>query len=468
MHVTHLLFSVLWCIHGSLLIDGLKFVQNSDTFEDLLDYPDGMDLSDVQEWLVEFVFNTSHDVFQAFCLPLNASICTPITWGPSTMMIRVSAGMVELRNICSSYLTWIRVISPEFDIYLVPDDMIDNSEDFLQLQDQEFGSRAASALDKTRSCTGDTNCAVCNGDADCAADNHGHGTHCAGTAAGSSYEVAPSASIRSVKVLSDQGSGSWSWTYEALDWLATSTVRPAIASMSLGGPGNSQAMRDAVDAAVNGGVVVVTSGGNKNSDACGFSPAFVPSVITVGSSTSLDARSSFSNYGSCTDIWAPGSSILSASHRSDSGSVTLWGTSMACPHVSGGAALVLEADPSKRSSEVLAELLSVATMNALTGLQTGDTNALLNVVGMGSTAPSPTSGCVHQVDCDVSPWCSDTSLDAWCRTQAAPCPAPYCASASSCTDNDTNCGYWAGLGFCSSSSIYYDYMQQTCCSSCRR
>merc|ERR1719150_3263901 len=108
------------------------------------------------------------------------------------------------------------------------------------------------------------------------------------------------------------------------DWLAVAqqNVRPAVASMSLGGPGSQQAMKTAVDAAVNSGVVVVVAGGNSNTDACGFSPAFVPSAITVGSTTSTDSRSSFSNYGSCTNIWAPGSSVLSAAHTSDTGSAT--------------------------------------------------------------------------------------------------------------------------------------------------
>merc|ERR1719277_2737946 len=181
----------------------------------------------------------------------------------------------------------------------------------------------------------------CDGDMSCAGDRQGHGTHCAGTAAGVSYGVAPSAAVRGVKVLSDRGSGSWSWSYYALDWLATNPTRPAVASMSLGGSGTQQAMADAVNAAVNGGVVVVVAGGNSNSDSCRFSPAFVPSAITVGSTTSLDARSSFSNYGSCTNIWAPGSNVVSASHTSDTGSRSLSGTSMACPHVSGAAALVL-------------------------------------------------------------------------------------------------------------------------------
>merc|ERR1712060_167793 len=184
----------------------------------------------------------------------------------------------------------------------------------------------------------------------------GHGTHCAGSAAGESYGVAVGAKIRSVKVLSDQGSGSWSWSYYALDWLATNPTRPAIASMSLGGSGTQQAMRDAVDAATNAGVSVIVAGGNSNSDACRFSPAFVPSAITVGSTDSLDRRSSFSNYGSCTNIWAPGSSILSAGHRSDTGTATFSGTSMACPHVAGGAALVLERNPGFNYAKVLETL----------------------------------------------------------------------------------------------------------------
>lgn len=190
------------------------------------------------------------------------------------------------------------------------------------------------------------------------------------------------------KVLGDDGSGSWSWTYDSLDWLATKGERPAVASMSLGGSGTQNAMRTAVTTAVDAGVVVVVAGGNENSNACKFSPAFVPAAITVGSTTSKDTRSYFSNYGSCTDIWAPGSDITSASHTSDSGSATMSGTSMACPHVSGASALVLEANPGMTAAEVIDKLLDTAVTGAITGLREGDVNKLL-YVGASMVGPAP-------------------------------------------------------------------------------
>jgi len=407
MRQAHLQVSLLWCIHGSFLIDDFQFDRFTPSFEDLLIFPEGMALNDVQEWFIEFEPNIPQDTMDDFCVPMDDSVCTIWTRGTRTRMIRFFGTIQALREACSPYLNWIRFVSPEFDIFLVPDDMQGEEEDFLQLQaatwglnrvgadqrgragagstvfildtgvrctHQEFGNRASSALDMTVG-----NPQQCNGDTNCALDRQGHGTHCAGTAAGESYGVAPSASIKAIKVLSDSGSGSWSWSYYALNWLATHQTRPAVASMSLGGWGNQQAMRDAVDEAVNGGVTVVVAGGNSNTDACRFSPAFVPSAITVGSTTSTDTRSSFSNYGSCTNIWAPGSSVLSAGLRSDTASATLSGTSMACPHVSGAAALVLEADPSMKSSAVLIELLNNAVRGAISGLRTGDTNALLYV-----------------------------------------------------------------------------------------
>jgi len=261
----------------------------------------------------------------------------------------------------------------------------------------DFGGRAAPGADVTSG-----SLVECNGDASCAADAQGHGTHCAGTAVGTVYGVAPSAQTRSVKVLSDSGSGAWDWSYQALDWLATNPVRPAIASMSLGGNGVVAGMRNAVDAAVGAGVVVVVAAGNSNSDACNFSPAYVPNAVTVGSTDSNDARSYFSNYGTCVDIWAPGSNVLSLSHTGDTRLSQKSGTSMACPHVSGGAALILGADNSKTPQKVISDLLDEATWDALTGLRTGDTNALLYVGAGGAgpaPGPSPPCQCVFNGDC---------------------------------------------------------------------
>lgn len=285
---------------------------------------------------------------------------------------------------------------------------------------QDFGSRGIPTLDMTSG-----SLVECNGQLGCAADAQGHGTHCAGSAVGTQYGVAPAATVRSAKVLGDNGSGSWSWSYSALDWLASSSIRPAIGSMSLGGSGTQQSMADAVDAAVNSGVTIVVAGGNSNSDACGFSPAFVPSAITVGSTDSQNRRSSFSNYGSCTNIWAPGSSILSAGHESDTASATFSGTSMACPHVAGGAALVLEQNPTFLSGKVLEALHADARTDGITDLFGSDINKELYV---GSDAPPPNGGV----------------------TPPPPTPAPtgpcypFCEFASDC-QYDAICG---GCAFC--------------------
>jgi len=252
---------------------------------------------------------------------------------------------------------------------------------------QDFGGRAVPEVDFT-----DENNKVCNGDLECAADRQGHGTHCAGTAAGTSFGVAPRASVHGVKVLGDNGAGDLFAIIGSIDYLATSDIRPIVGSMSLGGQcplgfcSIFSAIETAVDAAVAAGVTVVVAGGNSNSDACGFMPAFVASAITVGSTDSLDARSFFSNYGSCTSLWAPGSNITSATHEDDTGAKTFSGTSMACPHVAGGAALILEYFPESNAEQVLERLQARSASSYITDLKVGDTNKMLYIA---SDAPPP-------------------------------------------------------------------------------
>ena len=257
----------------------------------------------------------------------------------------------------------------------------------------DFTGRAFPAVD----CTSNELVECDPTDLNCALDRQGHGTHCAGTAGGDRFGVAPQANVYGIKVLSDRGSGSFSWSFWALDWTATKAQSPRVASMSLGGRGVLDSMAAAVDAAVAAGVVVSVAGGNSNADACGFSPAFAAKAITVGSTTRQNARSSFSNFGRCTNLWAPGSDIISAGVNSDSAQRSLSGTSMACPHVSGGVALLFEEDPTRTPAQILEILQFKAADEFITGLRPDDVNYLL-WVGQGDAAP-PDAPCRRRLLC---------------------------------------------------------------------
>ncbi len=210
-------------------------------------------------------------------------------------------------------------------------------------------------------------------------DCNGHGTHVAGTSAGTTWGVAKGAIVHPVRVLGCNGSGSNSGVIAGVDWVAANRQMPAVANMSLGG-GNSDALDAAVRGAINAGVSFVVAAGNDNTDACSGSPNRVAEAITVGSTTSADARSSFSNKGSCVDIFAPGSSITSAWYQSDSDSNTISGTSMAAPHVAGAAALVLAQNASASPAQVFATVLQQGEANTLTGLGSGSPNLMLQTV----------------------------------------------------------------------------------------
>ncbi|MCK7593976.1 S8 family peptidase [Pseudomarimonas salicorniae] len=207
-------------------------------------------------------------------------------------------------------------------------------------------------------------------------DCNGHGTHVAGTVAGSTHGIAKGAKISPIRVLGCNGSGTNSGVIAGMDWVTANHVKPAVANMSLGG-GASSTTDAAVKRMTDAGVVVVVAAGNDNSNACNYSPARAASAITVGSTTNTDARSSFSNYGSCLDIFAPGSSITSAWYTSNSATNTISGTSMASPHVAGVAALYLAANPTASVSAVTNAIINASTPNKVTGAQTGSPNRLL-------------------------------------------------------------------------------------------
>jgi len=208
-------------------------------------------------------------------------------------------------------------------------------------------------------------------------DCNGHGSHCAGTVAGSTYGVAPGSTIYGVRVLGCLGSGTNSDVIEGMDWVTSSHRSPAVASMSLGG-GASLSTDRAVNNMISAGVTVSVAAGNENQDACNVSPARVSNAITVAASDSSDRRASFSNYGSCCDLFAPGVDITSGWKDCTTCTRTISGTSMACPHVSGAAAIELQKNRFLSPAQVKSNILSNASRFKISDLQ-GTPNYLLYV-----------------------------------------------------------------------------------------
>lgn len=239
-------------------------------------------------------------------------------------------------------------------------------------------------------------------------DCHSHGTHVAGTIGGGTYGVAKQVSLVPVRVMRCDGSGSWSAVIAGIDWVTRTNPQgqPAVVNMSIGG-GTSSSADTAVRNSIAAGIAYVTSAGNNTADACLYSPGRVGEVVTVGATNSDDSKRSTSNFGTCVDVFAPGSGIVSAGISSDTATTSKSGTSMAAPHVAGAAALHLEGNPTATPAQTTQVVLDAATTGVVTAAGTGSPNRLLYSVLAAATTQPP---------------------------EPAPNQAPTASFTSSCTD----------------------------------
>lgn len=229
----------------------------------------------------------------------------------------------------------------------------------------DFGGRASVGTDTV-------------GDGQDGKDCQGHGSHVAGTIAGDKWGLAKKAAVVAVRVLDCQGSGSTESVVAGIDWVTANAKKPAIANMSLGGPADP-ALDAALKKSIDAGVTYAVAAGNENSDACGVSPARVPDALTAGATDDTDTRASFSNWGKCVDIFAPGKDIESVKMGTPDGSATMSGTSMASPHVAGAAALYLNDNPDATPAQVAEALTGAAGADKVKDPGEGSPNKLLFV-----------------------------------------------------------------------------------------
>ncbi len=255
----------------------------------------------------------------------------------------------------------------------------------MDIDHPDYGGRASSGFD-----------AIDGGAAD---DCHGHGSHVGGTVGGNSYGVAKGVSLVAVRVLNCSGSGTTAQVVAGIDWVTANAVKPASANMSLGG-GVDTVLDAAVSRSIASGVTYAIASGNSNTNACNFSPARVPEAITVNASTRSDSRASFSNYGTCTDIFAPGEGITSA--WLNGGSNTISGTSMATPHVAGAAALYLANNPGATPQQVRDALVAAGTPGKITNPGTGSPNVLLYTGAGGSNPPTGCAAATNAANFNIN------------------------------------------------------------------
>ena len=227
-----------------------------------------------------------------------------------------------------------------------------------------------------------------NGTNDC----NGHGTHVAGTVGSKTYGVAKAVKLYAVRVMDCTGNGSYSTLLAGIDWVTKNRVLPAVANVSLAGS-KSSTVNAAVENSIAAGVVYAVAAANYVADACNYSPASAPHALTVAGSTrdlntgAFDTQASYSDFGPCVDLFAPGSAIRSTFNASDTSSTVYSGTSMASPHVAGVAALYLSVNPSATPAQVSAAIVAGATPNVISGVTAGTVNLLLNSNILGIAPP---------------------------------------------------------------------------------
>ncbi|WP_285504514.1 S8 family serine peptidase [Actinokineospora sp. NBRC 105648] len=232
-----------------------------------------------------------------------------------------------------------------------------------------------------------------------ASDCNGHGTHTSGTAVSKTYGVAKKAKLVALRVLGCDNNGPDSLLSDAVEWITANGVKPAVVNISIGqfetGIGDEQ-----IQASIRAGFnYAVAAGNNNGASACDYSPARVPEAITVASIDQGDRRSSFSNIGTCVDIYAPGGNITSLSYSSDTGTAGNSGTSMATPHVAGAVALYLQGHPNATPAEVTKAITDLATPGKVTDPGTGSPNKLLYTKDITATpGPGPDPTCAKQTN----------------------------------------------------------------------
>ncbi len=245
----------------------------------------------------------------------------------------------------------------------------------INITHQEFGGRASYGWDFLE------NDAI-------AQDCSGHGTHVAGTIGGSKVGVAKNVKLVALRVFNCSGTGSMASVYAAIDWVVKNKTGPSVINMSLGG-GLTSIVTSVIKTAYNAGIVSVASAGNSTTDACLQSPASTPEALTVAASVSNDSQASYSNYGSCVDLYAPGSTIYSSIYSSNTAYGNKSGTSMAAPHVAGIAALYFSAHPTATAAQVSQAILANATPGKITNATAGTPNLLVNSIFDGGTVTPP-------------------------------------------------------------------------------